>query len=244
MPSFLVSFFLLLLSPRRCRHSIRRTPTPFISSCAGCCRVAKSLQSTISSSTAMRPHSLFAVASFAFYGEVNGKVTGAVFKGEGHLHITPPTAEERHNLSCLQQPRNSTRISTRWCCALPTRRPTELHKASTGKGEPDTLHSIRRAWSSRRLRGSRSAQQLRSALARRRIKPGCGRIFLAAIHGNKDPHLFFILDPMERRRGSGRGCADELERMGRDAFRWHFIAPRNTRTACPTATSTMQPYEF
>src|ERR1035438_4963072 len=35
----------------------------------------------------------------AFYTAVNGKVTGAVFKGEGHLHITPPTAEERHNLS-------------------------------------------------------------------------------------------------------------------------------------------------
>src|ERR1035437_1452747 len=39
--------------------------------------------------------------SIAFYSEVNGKVTGAVFKGEGHFHITPPTAEERHNLSIL-----------------------------------------------------------------------------------------------------------------------------------------------
>ena len=38
--------------------------------------------------------------TFAFwYGQVNGKVTGAVFKGSGHLHITPPTAEEKHNLS-------------------------------------------------------------------------------------------------------------------------------------------------
>src|ERR1700749_2521446 len=41
----------------------------------------------------------FSSGSVAFYGEVNGKVTGAVFRGEGHLHITPPTPEERHNLS-------------------------------------------------------------------------------------------------------------------------------------------------
>lgn len=43
----------------------------------------------------------FKSGSFAFYGEVNGKVTGAVFKGEGHLHISPSNAEERHNLSVL-----------------------------------------------------------------------------------------------------------------------------------------------
>lgn len=43
----------------------------------------------------------FRSGSFAFYGQVNGKVTGAVFKGDGHLHITPPTPEERHNLSLL-----------------------------------------------------------------------------------------------------------------------------------------------
>jgi hypothetical protein len=45
----------------------------------------------------------FNSGSFAFYAPVNGKVTGAVFKGQGHLHITPPTAEERHNLSILTQ---------------------------------------------------------------------------------------------------------------------------------------------
>jgi hypothetical protein len=41
----------------------------------------------------------FSRGGIAFYGDVNGKVTGAVFKGDGHLHITPPTIQERHNLS-------------------------------------------------------------------------------------------------------------------------------------------------
>ena len=43
--------------------------------------------------------SLFITASLPFYNEVNGKVTGAVFKGEGHFHLEPPTAEEKHNLA-------------------------------------------------------------------------------------------------------------------------------------------------
>ena len=43
----------------------------------------------------------FSRGDFAFYGEVNGKITGAVFKGQGHLHITPPIQQERHNLSVL-----------------------------------------------------------------------------------------------------------------------------------------------
>ena len=47
----------------------------------------------------------FRSGSVAFYGQVNGKVTGAVFRGEGHLHITPPTPEERHNLSIFTHTR-------------------------------------------------------------------------------------------------------------------------------------------
>src|SRR5271170_3325931 len=43
----------------------------------------------------------FRRGDFAFFGEVNGKVTGAVFKGDGHFHLVPPTAEERHNLAIL-----------------------------------------------------------------------------------------------------------------------------------------------
>jgi len=43
----------------------------------------------------------FRRGDFAFYGEVNGKITGAVFKGDGHLRLEPPTPEERHNLAIL-----------------------------------------------------------------------------------------------------------------------------------------------
>jgi hypothetical protein len=36
-----------------------------------------------------------------FFGEVDGKVTGAVFEGYGHFHLTPPTAIERRSLEVL-----------------------------------------------------------------------------------------------------------------------------------------------
>ncbi|MCL2660435.1 MAG: hypothetical protein FWD64_07970, partial [Acidobacteriaceae bacterium] len=39
----------------------------------------------------------------AFSGEVNGKITMAVFRGRGHLHITPPTAEEKRSLKLLNK---------------------------------------------------------------------------------------------------------------------------------------------
>lgn len=55
----------------------------------------------------------FRQGSFAFYGEVNGKTTGAVFEGKGHLHITPPTAYERHTLSVTMRGEGSMRTSTR-----------------------------------------------------------------------------------------------------------------------------------
>ena len=35
------------------------------------------------------------------YGEVNGHVTGAVFQGQGTLHVVPPSAMERHQLKIV-----------------------------------------------------------------------------------------------------------------------------------------------
>src|ERR1700761_5677360 len=43
----------------------------------------------------------FHSGSFAFYGAVNGKVTGAVFRGNGSLHLVPPTEQEKRSLSLL-----------------------------------------------------------------------------------------------------------------------------------------------
>src|SRR5271154_5244818 len=43
----------------------------------------------------------FHSGAFAFYGEVNGKITGAVFRGQGSLHLVPPIEQERRSIALL-----------------------------------------------------------------------------------------------------------------------------------------------
>jgi len=43
----------------------------------------------------------FASGQFTLYGEVNGRVTGAVFRGDGEMKLVPPTAEEKRSLAML-----------------------------------------------------------------------------------------------------------------------------------------------
>ena len=82
----------------------------------------------------------FRSGSFAFYGEVNGKATGAVFKGDGHLHMTPPTVQERHNLSISTHAEEFDDDFDQVVLRFTDGTAAELRKASTGKGEPDSAY--------------------------------------------------------------------------------------------------------
>jgi hypothetical protein len=152
----------------------------------------------------------FSSGSFAFYGQVNGKVTGAVFKGQGHLHITPPTAEERHNLSILNHTEEFDEDFDQLVLRFTDSTPDELHKASTGSGQPDNdfiragqeLQAFLRHHSEGaemeesityyydKFNGNLDLRLLEDVLS-----PDPGGYFIAAIHGHKNSHLFFILDP-------------------------------------------------
>jgi hypothetical protein len=152
----------------------------------------------------------FGSGSFAFYGQVNGKVTGAVFKGQGHLHITPPSAEERHNLSILNHTEEFDEDFDQVVLRFTDSTADELHKASTGAGQPDNdliragqeLQTFLRHHSEGaqmenlvtlyydKFNGNLDLRLLEDVLS-----PDPGGYFMAAIHGHKDTHLFFILDP-------------------------------------------------
>src|SRR5271170_948075 len=58
---------------------------------------------TVSNFTLKRDAAVFTFASgtFTFYGEVNGKITGAVFQGDGVMDLVPPTREEKRSLALL-----------------------------------------------------------------------------------------------------------------------------------------------
>jgi hypothetical protein len=152
----------------------------------------------------------FHSGSVAFYGQVNGKVTGAVFRGEGHIHITPPTPEERHNLSILTHTEQFDEDFDEVVLRFTDSTADELRKASTGVGQSDSSYA-------------RAAQELQTFLRHHAeishigqggtyyfkefygnvdlrlledvLSPAPGGYFLAAVHGSKDSHLYFILDP-------------------------------------------------
>jgi hypothetical protein len=132
--------------------------------------------------------------NIAFFPQVNGKVTGAVFKGSGHIHITPPTAEERHNLTYFNHEQEFDEDFDEAVLRFTDSTAEELRKASTGSASPDKSYA-------------KSVEELRDLtrhhlhtnfdlrLLQDVLSPAPGGFFLAAIHGQKDAHLFFILDP-------------------------------------------------
>ncbi len=131
---------------------------------------------------------------FAFYNEVNGKVTGAVFKGEGHFHLEPPTAEEKHNLAILNSSDTFDEDFDHLVLRFSDATAIELHKGASGKGNPDSAYDsdARDLHNFQRLK---LFENLDLRLLEDVLSPASGGFFLAAIHGKKNPHLFFRIDP-------------------------------------------------
>lgn len=153
----------------------------------------------------------FSHGNFAFYGEVNGKVTGAVFKGEGHFHLTPPTAQERHNLAILNKSEEFDEDFNLAVLRFTDATADKLRKAAAGKSGPDAaygkaaeelqsfLHhnsaaSHMNPWGIfyyRKIEGNLDLRLLEDVLS-----PAPGGFFYASMHGNKSPHFIFQLDPL------------------------------------------------
>ncbi len=136
----------------------------------------------------------FRHGDFAFYTEVNGKVTGAVFKGVGHFHLRPASSEELHNLSILNHSQEIDEDFNQAVLRFTDETASALHKAATGKGQPDgdyataarDLHNFQRL----KLCENIDLRLLEDVLSR-----APGGYFFAAIHGSSNPHLFFRIDP-------------------------------------------------
>ena len=150
----------------------------------------------------------FRHGNFAFYGEVNGKVTGAVFKGDGHLHIAPPTAEERHNLSIMVHSEEFDEDFDQVVLRFTDATAAELHKGSTGKGETSNSY-ISAAQEFQNFARTKLHDNFDLRLLQDVASPVPGGYFMAAIHAHKDPHLLFILDP----QGAENVAPEEVELM-------------------------------
>lgn len=162
----------------------------------------------------------FRSGSFSFYGEVNGKVTGAVFKGDGHLHITPPTEQEKHNLSILNHTEQFDEDFDKVVLRFTDATAAELRKAATGKGEPDSAFSKEAEglhdYARHQLHNNYDLRLLQDVLS-----PVPGGYFFAAIHGKKNGHLYFELDP----QGSSGVAPEEVSLLSKnDSGENHLLA--------------------
>jgi hypothetical protein len=150
----------------------------------------------------------FQSGNIAFYGAVNGKITGAVFKGEGHFHLTPPTAEERHNLAIFTKSQEFDEDFDQVVLRFTDGTAEELRKASAGPGTASSgfadaardLHNFQHT----KLLDNIDLRLLEDVLS-----PAPGGYFLAAIHGKQDHQLFFTIDP----HGASEVAPEEVSLM-------------------------------
>ena len=132
--------------------------------------------------------------SIAFYPEVNGKVTGAVFKGDGHIHLTPPNAEEKHNLAILAHSEEFDEDFDQVVLRFTDATAAELHKAAAGPGAAN--HAFAEAAQQQHsFQHSKLFDNTDLRLLADVLSPAPGGYFLAAIHGKKDHNLFLTVDP-------------------------------------------------
>ena len=136
----------------------------------------------------------FRDGSIAFYGEVNGKATGAVFRGQGHLHITPPTVEERHNLALTMHSEVLDEDFEQVVMRFTDSTAAELRAAATGKGQPDPAFT-KAAENLRDFGRHQIHQNFDLRLLQDVLSPAPGGVFMAAIGGHKDSRLYFFIDP-------------------------------------------------
>ena len=138
----------------------------------------------------------FRTGRFAFFGEVNGKITGVVFRGDGHLHIAPPVASERHNLMLLTKSENYDEDFDQAVLRFTDGTAAEIHKAATGKDASDPAYT-RAAMELQTFARDRDhlGMNLDLRLLEDVMSPAPSAFFLAAIHSQKNPREFFVLDP-------------------------------------------------
>ena len=136
----------------------------------------------------------FQSGNIAFYNQVDGKVTGAVFIGQGHFHLTPPTTEERHNLSIFTHSQVFDEDFDQVVLRFTDGTAADLHKGSAGAGAANPGYA-QAARDLQNFQHTKLLENIDLRLLEDVLSPAQGGYFFAAIHGNKDHDLFFTIDP-------------------------------------------------
>ena len=141
----------------------------------------------------------FSRGDFAFYGEVNGKVTGAVFGGSGHLHITPPTVVERHSLEILTKQSAFDQDFSVLVLRFTDNTSEELRKSAAAQEQPHSNESLVRAAAEfHTFQREKLHENIDLRLLEDVLNPadlGAKGFFLAEMKGSGDSYTLFEIDP-------------------------------------------------
>jgi len=141
----------------------------------------------------------FRSGTFFFLAPVNGKVTGAVFLGDGSFTLVPPNATEQHSLSLLtKEPKMEERFSE-LVLRFTDDTYEEIKKAGSAAapaGNPDEpLQHVNTALR-KHLHYNLHARLLEDVMG-----TGPGGMFVAFIKGKKyDSKMIYVIDPRGLRR--------------------------------------------
>ncbi|PYV60648.1 MAG: hypothetical protein DMG98_01345 [Acidobacteria bacterium] len=142
-----------------------------------------------------------------FAAPVNGKVTGAVFVGDGNMLLEPPSLDEAKSLKLLTKENEFHEDFERLVLRFTDSTYDEVKKAgasTTGGCDPgllqDSQHTTRK-----KLHTNISARILEDLLSGKQ-----GGLFVAFVHGKRyDSKLLFMVDP----NGAWDAAPDEIELM-------------------------------
>jgi hypothetical protein len=185
----------------------------------------------------------FAHGDFAFFGEVNGKVTGAVFGGHGHLHITAPTAVERHSLEMLTKHPDFDEDFTQVILRFTDATSDELHKSSAATAEARSDASLTQAAQEfHTFQREHLKENIDLRLLEDVLSPAPGGFFLASIRASGDKHLLFVIDP----HGAANVAPEEVRLSVWNPWGWSYPAAFHLASeyAAGTASSRQQNQAF
>ena len=163
----------------------------------------------------------FKQGTISFLSPVNGKVTGAVFNGEGEMHLMPPIPSEQRSLAILTKGAGPGMTETFHTLLLRFTDNTyeELKKAGTttqpAGNAYDAVHQAQKR-SRNDLRTNYDARILQDVLSNKQ-----GGFFLAFINGQKySDRMLFCIDP----HGSEFVAPEEVYLKTYDEGKWGYWA--------------------
>src|SRR5271165_5279210 len=150
---------------------------------------------TVSNVTLKRDAAIFQLNSgtLCFLSPVQGKVTGAVFVGEGRLLLTPPLPSEERSLFLLTREKEFSESFSHLVLRFTDNSYDQLKKAgstSSSSCDPGLLRDSQNA-TRKKLH-----YNLEARISQDVLSPQPGGLFVAFVHGKKyNSKILFVIDP-------------------------------------------------